>query len=352
MNPTPRALIACVFLAVLATGCGPMTTEPVPDIPQTVEYETVRIEYGEDDLIASTGQSALTQALVGDPSFLAALTKQTVRGTNSVIRDHFRLVEVITTFPPTRQQDNFFVWESREARDNGVNYLRFVIEDLGDETYRYVLTGGPTEETAQDLFGGEFTNFGRRDGRQQGFGKIYLDFDAIGDADPSANVTAGKVVIAFRSANLVRQVRTGFYEVVNQGAPPTSAIFEYTQFENGAGHFTYFSRANFLGDGEPLEFLGIRSAWNADLEGRAVARVSQGSLEINEVLFNECWDSNAATTYANSTPDFPDYEDGDASACVRLARPFDETPPIYRDPGNNEPQVPNAHPEEVDLGNE
>lgn len=349
MKTTTQIAAFALATLVMTTGCGPMTTEPVPDIPQTVEYETVRIEYGDDDLIG--GESGLVQqALVGDPSLLAGITKETVRGTNAIIRDHFRLIDIITSFPPTDHDGNFWMWESREARPNGVDYLRFVIEELGADRYRYVLTGGETEASAQDLFAGDFTSFGRRDGRQEGFGRIVLDFDAVGAADPTAEVSSGVVIIAFRSANSVRQVRTAFYEVVGRDNIPTSAIYDYTQFPRGAGRFTFFARSDVLKDGEPLEFLAIRAAWRADLAGRAVARVSEGSLQINEVIFRECWDQGAGTLFADSQPDFPNanYEDGVATDCLPLAREFDDTAPIYRDPGTAEPEVPGPHPEEVD----
>lgn len=343
---TIRLTIVVTLLAVVS-GCGPMTTEPVPDIPQTVEYETVRIEYGDDDLIGG-GSGVVRQALVGDPSVLARATKDTIRGTNAIIRDHFRLVDAITSFPPTAHDGNVWVWESRRERPDGLDYLRFAIEELGEDEYRYVLTGGLSEETAQDLFAGEFTSFGRRDGRQEGFGRLFLDFDAVGAADPEAEVSEGVVVIAFRSANYVRQVRTAFYEVVHRDNLPTSAIYDYTQFPSGAGTFTFFSRADFLEDGEPLEFLSIRAGWRADLAGRAVSRISQGSLQINEVIFRECWDSSAGTLYADSQPDFPNYEDGVETDCPELQRPFEDTPPVFRDPGDSEPDVPGPHPEEID----
>lgn len=350
MQMHSRHAILATLVVTVATGCGPLATEPVPDIPQTVEYETVRIEYGDSDLIGGTSDTGtIQQALVGDPSAIAAITREVVRGTNRSIRDHFRLIDAVTIYPPTSQSGNRWVWESQIERPSNVNYTRFVIEELADNRYRYLLTGGADEASAGDLFGGEFTSFGRRDGRQEGYGRIFLDFDAVGEVDPNAEVTGGKVVIAFRSANHVRQVRTGFYEVEQGDGPPQSAIFEYTQFANGGGDFTFFSRSDFLKDGEPLEFLAIRSAWRPDLAGRAVARVSDGSLEVNEVVFRECWDSAEGVVFADSRPDIPNYDDGDAADCPKFLREFDDTPPIYRDPGSDEPDVPGVHPEEVEL---
>jgi hypothetical protein len=349
MTTSRLTLLAALCAVSAVAGCGPMVTEPVPDIPQTVEYETVRIEYGDDDLLAATAQQALIGAMVGDPSFTASITKEAVRASNAIIRDHFALIDAIVALPPSRVEGNFFVWESREPRENGLNFLRFVIEQVAEDEFRYLLQGGPSEEGAQDLFAGDFTDFGRVDGEQQGTGRVFIDFDAIGAVDPAARPNAGQLVITFRAANRVRQVRTGFYRV-DLGEGPLSAIYSYTQFSGGAGSFTYFARADFMGDGEPLEFVGIRSQWRGDLTGRAVARISGGSLEINEVVLRECWDRNAALTFADSSPDFADYEDGSADDCPAFLREFDDTPPVYSDPGSDEPEVPAPHPEEVAEG--
>ena len=56
---------------MFAASCGPLVTEPMPDIPETVEYDTVRIEYGDDDLL----EASTAQMLIGDVSPIANITQ-------------------------------------------------------------------------------------------------------------------------------------------------------------------------------------------------------------------------------------------------------------------------------------
>lgn len=94
-----------LLIALGVSACGPQTIEPVPDIPETVSYDTVRIDYGGEDGVQQAqrggfdGPVTMAQALVGDPSNMAQLTRGVVFGTNRTIYKVFAFIDVLTKFP-------------------------------------------------------------------------------------------------------------------------------------------------------------------------------------------------------------------------------------------------------------
>lgn len=334
-------LSGCVLLAAIS--CGPVATEPMPDIPERVEYDTVKIEYGEDDLIRATSElvPGAAGALVGDPSGLAELARSTVRGTNRTIFQQIALVEAIASFPPTSFEDDVWTWIDR--RDD--RHTVFTIERVSEGRLSYLLESGVTADTIAPVFSGSFDRSSRLAGRQQGSGILRFNLEQFSAIDEDAD-SEGDVLIAFRSFNRIRQVRVALIDVLEQGADNrVNALYEYTQLRNGAGRFKFSSLSDFRNDGEPLERVTVDTAWTPDASGRAAARVTGGSLQINELLLDECWDASGAIVWADAQPDLPTYDDGEFESCAEPLQRLNLMAPVYQPP-SGEPEIPNPHPDE------
>lgn len=324
------------FLALGLIGCGPLVTEPMPDIPQTVKYETVRIEYGNDDLLPDS--ESRQQELVGDISNVALITQALVRGTNRVVRAQLFLVDAISRFRPSEFTQNSWTWESQEERYSRLDLTRTSPED---ESVEYELLVGPTRDEARVVLSGEFTNFDPEGPLQSGEGLLRFNFDN----DPDS-VSTGSISIAFRAANGVRQVRVAFFEFQETpDTPAQSALYEYTQFEDGRGNFDYAARQDFLKDGDPLELVSMSTAWTSEQSGRAAARIEGGSLQVNEVLLDECWDDASRVLWADATPNLPNYDDGEEDACDAALQGVSLSPPEVVVP-TSDPSIPTPHPQE------
>lgn len=336
-------------IALVAAGCGPLVTEPMPDIPETVEYDTVRIEYGEDDLVAGTANQPLTpQALIGDASVMAALAKGLVGGTNQIIHGQFALIDAVTQHAPTSWDEGLWVWDNTEFKRDDERFSRFEISEIDEGRYGYLWLVGNRPAEMLEIFSGEFTPQTREDGRQRGYGKIRFNFDNIHAVDPETDAPKGRAAIAFRAVGGVRQVRVATFDLVEHGkTEKTSALYEYVQFRNRGGRFKFGTRVDWLKDADPLEVLAVDAVWTASTEGRALARLSGGSLTINEVLAEECWGANGRMTFADLTPDMPavPYEDGMRESCAAGLLEFELDPPAYTPP-ETEPAVPGPHADE------
>ena len=339
---TPHVLFAVVF----AAGCGPMVTEPMPDIPETVEYDTVRIDYGDDDLVAGQALSVHPRALVGDPSAVAHLSQVLVQGTNRVIRDQLLLVGAVTDLPPTSWDNGLWVWDNAEVKQASERFSRFAITE-GDGRIEYRWEVGNDADEMLEIFSGWFAPMERGGGGQRGTGLVRFDFDNVLAVDPEADVPQGRAAIAFRAVGGVRQVRVAAYELIQKGkTEPQSSLYDYVQLPDGDGRFRFGTRTDFLHDGAPHELLAVDAAWNEGAEGRASARLTGGSLLINEVLLEECWDAAANVTFADATPNLaPNYEDGTRDACRPEHLALELAPPEFLIP-EGDPVVPSAHPAE------
>lgn len=339
IRATIKLLFGMILCSTLAS-CGAQTTEPMPDIPETVEYDTVKIEYGDDDLLVVTPELR-AQALVGDPSSMAAITRATVRGTNRILFQQIALVEAISRLPPTTVDDDVFIWADPKPERLTV----FAIERISDNQLRYLLQSGPNEDELQPVFSGQFDRSQRLDGRQQGSGIIRFDLTELSKIDENTDAE-GNVAIAFRSFNGIRQVRVAMIEVLEAGAENrTNSLYEYTQLREGAGRFKFSSLSNFRQDGEPLERVTLDTAWTRNQSGRAAGRVTGGSLQINEFLIDECWDSSGSIVWADARPDLPTYDDGDVNDCAPALRPLSLRAPTYQPP-TGDPEIPGPHPDE------
>ena len=194
------------------------------------------------------------------------------------------------------------------------------------------------------VFDGQFQPREGRLLRQSGTGILRFHFDNI--PQPGPEKASGTIAIAFRAIGGVRQVRTHFLDFTEGVEPPLTAAYDYIQLRGGQGRLRYPARQDFKNDGEPYELVGFNGAWTTEQAGRVAVRVEGGSLEINEFVFDECWDSMGVTTYADARPNLPNYDGGAATDWevslrgVLLAAPEFQTPV-------GDPVIPSAHPDEA-----
>jgi hypothetical protein len=335
--------------AILSIGCGVGVTEPMPDIPQTVEYETVHIAYGDDDLVEETDDGLRQQMLVGDVSTVGTMAQAVVAESNRLIFDHIQQVEEIVRGRPNRTEADVWMWDRTSTAINGRPGSLFVIQKQEDGTIGYTWQLNNVEGEMFEVFSGQFTPRQRIGGRQRGSGVIRFNFDSLRQLDPN-NTASGTIVIAFRSIGGVRQVTFATFDLqFNASMPPLTSQHHFVQLPNGAGRLQFVRPVDFLNDGLPFERLAIDAIWTKTQSGRALAHVIGGSLAPNEVVLHECWDEANRVVFGDLTPDIPEanFEDGDPNDCEVSLSAFelfapDDTPP------QGEPRVPGPHPEERD----
>lgn len=357
---SPRAgsilLVSLVVLGV-TLACGG-TFEPTPDIPEHVEYDTVRIDYGAGEPLMPMSDGTRAQALVGAASDLAGLTRETVAFTNNLLADQFKLINDIKSNPVTEYKDGKWIWETREVRKD---YARFEIVEIKQPApsrekivgaYAYLLYIGNSKNDNALVYSAEFYQFDQArqlSNAQQGYGIVRFFFTALRRYDSSAPL--GNIRLAFRARNNVRQVRVNLNGIRERlGDDRLRALYQYTQLPDNQGRMTYFGLGDYSNDGEPYEFLAAHAAWTAEQEGHVAASVSGGSLKDtlpnDRLLLRECWDIAGVTTYARSQPSIPDYEGGQLEDCAIALQTVELSPPQYQETEDVDPELPQAHPQE------
>ena len=334
--------------------------EPTPDIPEHIEYDTVRLEYGEDDGLPVRGEPGMRQqAMVGQPSPLAQLTLETVRFTNQLLYDQLKLIEDIKQHSPTRIQDDAWIWETQPSRDE---YLRFEIRPLDPaqapgpsadrvaQAHAYLLYLGKNKQDHALVYSAEFYQFERGRGlrnAQQGYGVTRFFMDEVARYRPQEK-SRGTLRMAFRSRLGVRQVRVSFAGVPERvGQDTLNTLYQYAQLRDGQGRLSYIGRGDYSDDGPPYEQLAAHAAWTRDQQGHIAASVSGGSLtQIDRLLLRECWDTRGLKTYGRSQPRLPDYEGGSLEDCAIPLQGVELSPPEPQPLGDVDPPVPPAHPQE------
>jgi hypothetical protein len=271
--------------------------------------------------------------------------------TNLLMLSPFVLLNAIKQQQPTAARDGIWVWQFED--ENGAFRLEIFDEGpsslAGASAYRFVIYGGDTTDELLEVISGEYTLAeGRFLGAQRGFGVLHFNFDNMRAVDKKEDEVYGQMYIAFRVLGGVKQVTVVTDDVrkldeENEGL--ASAQYEYVQFRENIGQFSYASRTDFLKDAEPLETMAVHSTWDREF-GRSVSRVSDGSLEINELILEECWE-RGRVTFADMTPDIPElnYEDGTRDDCLASVREIELNPPQLETPGRlTDP--PGPHPDE------
>lgn len=361
--PTPRPstpwLAATIGVVVFACAlaCSPSgdggVWEPEPDIPATVEYDTVKIEY-EEEVLEAMEQRLRQQAMVGDMSEMAQITRGTADSMNLSVSRVFRLIEEIKKLRPTSFDNDagFWEWETPEGSED---YVRLVINkrdpaSIQDpmilEAFDYQLFFGVSAQDNRLIYDGDFANFGGERATQQGMGIVRIYFDDLRRYDP--DVPYGVMRMAFRSNGSVRQVRIGLFRSFAFSArEKLNALYEYTDLPDGTGRMNYIARENITGD-QRKELLSISAAWTPEASGYASVRATEGSIPIEEVVYNECWDELGVTTYVEATPDEFAREGGSLQDCPMQLRDLSLDAQVYVEPEEEDPALPDAHPAELE----
>ncbi len=349
---TQRRIVALAAWCMgWCASCGVGVINPMPDIPEVVEYDTVRIEYGRDDGIEATREDELTRqgALLGERSAIAELTRATVSNTNGLIYGFLAQVSELTATPPSDYAEEVWTWElNRPARGE---YIKFTLERLDTieaagavDAVRFRLEYGTTRMNSGKVYDGEFYTFGRdSEGRQRGAGVLRFYFDEVRRFDP--NSPEGTMKLSFRVNNGVRQVRANLIGVwdANSRLDPTDASYGYLQLPDGYGRLNYLASGDTLErDGIP-ELSSVDAAWAPDERGRAAALIRGGSLGDAEVRRSQCWDAEQLTTFQLTDP-ANDSDGGDESACDPVLLDLDLEPPGFGRTGRGDPAIPSRHP--------
>ena len=339
-----RPLVAAALLALLA-GCSGTNVEPVPDIPETVEYDTVKMEYGDDDGVAPEEDRPMgtqKQMMVGARSQIALFGKATVFRTNVFMYYVFWLMDQVTQHRPTFREGDKYIWVGFPSG----KYVRFEAWPTGENSYGYHMQYGNSRTDSAELFSGTFTRLAPDSDIQQGFGRLNFELDTAkkyGDGK-----SEGTLTVAFRRRGGVRQVRAQYTDFIGENdEKPLDARNRYTQIDGDKTRFAFFGRKNFHdaedGEEEKEEFFSIDAAWLADRRGRTAAKVEEGNLD-QPIEVDQCWDGSETVVWEDSTPDLPG-EGGAKSDCAEPLRDLEMSAPTYEEP-NGPPAVPAPHPEE------
>ncbi len=330
-----KVAVATVVVAVLVwPGC---MTDPMPDIPASPEYETVRLEYGTSDELEESQQGQLT-ARIGETSQLADVTRQTVAGTNAALRDHLKLMEEFRDHQPTSVGDDYYEWEAPE----GSEYVQYRIERVDDDTHEHWLRIGESRSDSAVVVEGTMTPDERDGDRQQGEGLITFDFDALAQVQDDPEASQGLMHLAFRSHGGVRQVAVGLDEVAGlEGDEPLTGIFDYTQLADERGFFSFFGHGSF--EGGDTEFASFDAAWTPDQQGRIDARFEGGGDW--DVLVDQCWDADQQISYMRTEPESGD-DGGEVEDCAAPLRDVELEATEHEEPDDVIPDIPGEHPEE------
>jgi hypothetical protein len=353
MKTQHRFVALSAWCAGWCASCGVGVIDPMPDIPETVEYDTVRIEYGRDDGIEATREDELTRTnpLLGERSAIAELTRATVSNTNGLIYGILTQVEDVIATPPTDYAEEVWTWEvNRPVRGE---YIKFSLERLDTieaagavDAVRFRLEYGTTRVNSGKIYDGEFYTFGRDDeGRQRGAGVLRFYLDEVRRFDP--NSAEGTMRLSFRVKDGVRQVRANLLGVRRAGSrlDPTDASYGYLQLPDGYGRLNYVARGDAIGRDGVDELSSVDAAWTPDERGRAAAQIRGGSLGELELNRRQCWDAEQITTYQLSAP-ANEGDGGDESTCDPVLLTLDLAPPGFERPDGSDPAIPGRHPSE------
>lgn len=332
---------AIVVLGNLA-GCGGQTVEPMPDIPEkTVEYDTVKLEYGEEDGVQKKKSQPVRQAMVGEKSGLALLSRATVFRTNVLMWYVFWLKRQVLKQRPKAHDEDEYVWW---GWPNG-KFVRFRVRLTGEDSHSYKMWFGDSRQDNAELFRGTFTLLSEEGEKQQGYGRLHFNWDTAHEYTDEK--TQGKMTIAFRSRNNVRQVRVMYDKFKGKDAEkPIDAINRYVQLSSGRTRFKFFGRSDYeqeMNEPKKKEFFSVDAAWLGDKRGRIAGRIGDGNLDM-PFRIGQCWDESEKVVWEKRSAPFKG-EEGDKAKCAARLKTLKMDPPTYSKP-DGPPAVPEPHASE------
>lgn len=350
LKSLPYITIALLMLGCVAPNEAEESAATATFRAALVSADDVKMQ---NTLAADSGTAR--QALNGDPSDLAALTADAVRGTNAFLVDHFKMMNNIVAQPPTVADEDSHIWEAT-FKDT---FLRVSIErsDVPRGTrFDYTMSAAPAgTNDLKPLISGHVVRIETRPEvlGKQGFGIVRLHFTNISERFPDEGDAKGIARIAFRKVGNVHQVNVRMIgmDVPSDPEFPRAAAYGYILLPNTAGALRWFAKSDFMKDGAPYENLAIHTTWRADKSGLGNAFFTGGSLNIDGnpvdyLSISDCWDTNAITGFERqAVPDFS-RDFGDPATCFaapdKLDVPaFEETLP------DEDPVIPAPHDSEA-----
>lgn len=352
-----KSIKALPFIAVgmLMFGC----VAPSDESAESASTETFRAALvSSDDVSLQTSLNAsgtAAQALNGDPSGLANLTADAVRGTNGFLKAHFEMMDKIVASPPTLAEEDRHTWEGTFKNV----FIQVVVErsDAPRGTrFDYAMKAAPAGTTdLKPLLTGHVVRVETRPEElgKQGLGIVRFHFTNITELFPQDNDAKGMARIAFRKVGNVHQVNVRMIGMDIPSDPefPRAAAYAYTLLPTSAGSLRWFSKSDVMKDGAPYENIAVHTTWRANKSGLGAAFFTGGSLNIdgNPVDYlhiGECWDSNAITSFErHAVPDFS-RDFGDVKTCFADPERM-ETPDFEDSLPDEDPAIPTAHESEA-----
>ena len=355
MTTRSKLLKALPYLSIAALMLGCFAPADEADNPATVRFRAALVSAEDVAMQAVVAQSGgrTSQALNGEPSGIASLTADAVRGTNAFLTEHFDMMDKIVAQPPTLAEEDRHTWEGTHK----TTFIRVVVERSDaprGERFDYTLEAGPVGQPLLPLISGHVVRVQTRqqDMDKQGFGVVRFHFTNIAAVMPEHPVT-GISRIAFRRVGDVHQVSV---RMINMNIPddpeyPKHSAYGYVLMPNSSGALRWFSKADVMKDGAPLENITVHSAWRGDRSGLGAALFTGGSLNIDGnpidwLNITECWDTQGISGFVRQAiPDFS-RDFGAPASCFQApdsidVPEFDETLP------DEDPAIPSPHAAEV-----
>mgnify|MGYP007011824552 CR=1 FL=1 len=273
----------------------------IPD-PQTLAIEVPHDE----------GRSNLR---AGERGELYLMTYRISRGVNAHVGALLLTLRTIVQLPPTRVERNVRIWGPTEPR--GLEPVSWRLMLTEGEPGRFVieLAGRPKDSPADTpwtpIISGESSLHGDA---LSSVGTLVLDFDAHRSINPG-EVRQGAISVAWDTTRANRGVDVAWMGFVDEWRHPfPDATYAYEEAPSGAGTFVYSAYHDIHG-GDPqrraLERFDVRSAWQADGQGRALATLAGEDIEADlsalgspeaQVTLHECWGRTFGVVYADTLP--------------------------------------------------
>lgn len=366
MKKLTTYVCALTLLGLTATSCGAPqdTTNPKPDMPQTVRYDTVRLTYGDRDGIQTESKTLRRrQALVGEPSKLAELLQNTIFGTNKAIHQAFELIDTAKQNDVTEHQQSW-IWETRKDE----TLVRLEVTSIDDSTFKHLLKIGPDSDSLETAVTGRFTSLAPADGEQAGQGVLNFHLETLEEAGFGDG--RGNVILSFRRKGGVKQIRVMFRNFRGSFTEqPLHSINKYTELPDGRTRFKFVGLADVVDSDQPgpgnnpgnggngpgnggngpggptKERLLVDAAWTDARAGRA-ALEAKGASVGRPHRVDQCWNEAQDVVWASSEPQINSQDGGNRDECVSALDEFELEPPKSLEPPEGEPDIPEPHPDE------
>ena len=284
-----------------------------------------------------------------DYAGLAWATAETVVGTNHFMLKFIVTMHYITNLPPAVAEEDLHIWEGTHED----LFIRVSVERSDDPQgtrFDYEMEGRYAEDGEDGLVtildGYVVRKPGWSPQNRIGFGIVRHDYDNLNYLQPEREIS-GFSSVGFRRAGGIHQLEVRALDIVTPAYPdyPERAAYRYFIRGDHSGELLWQGRADWKGDGEPLEDVAAHVSWNSDFSGAGLARVSGGTLEVDYWNIAECWDGSFLRSYGKLEAPNANWSDGDDASCSPTD-PDGLAVPIEADLPGDEAVIPQAHPDE------